>query len=424
MKLIIKSAKLFGFKNHTGQVRDVLADQGKILAVDPDIDCTGQCEVIDGTGLCLLPGLIDMHVHLRDPGYTYKEDIFSGCQAAVAGGFTSIVAMPNTNPVVDSAEIAADIIKRASDAACRVYQVGSITKGLQGKIPTDLAALKAAGVVAVSDDGRPVEDPGMQAAAMRQASGIHLPVISHCEDLALAGKGIINEGAVSSALGVPGIPREAEDVATAREVALAKEYDVPIHIAHVSTRGSLSVIRQAKAQGVKVTCETAPHYFTLTEDELQKRDANFRMNPPLRTGDDRRAVIDAIIDGTIDAIATDHAPHSPGDKADFETAPNGIIGLETSFALSYTMLVKAGHISLDRLVELMSRNPARILHLEGGEIAVGQRADLCIFDPDESWVVDAGALQSKSRNTPFDGRHVFGRVKATVCNGKVVYCNL
>ena len=362
-----------------------------------------------------------MHVHLRDPGQTYKEDIITGCEAAVAGGVTALACMPNTKPPVDNKETVKYILDKAKKAKAKVYPVGCITKGMQGKELCDYDELKAAGCVAVSDDGRPVESANMMAQAMVKAHYAGLKVISHCEDLEIIDGGIINKGKISQQLGVKGMSRLSEDIITARELAIAQDTQMPIHIAHVSTKGSVNTIRGNTHIGVMCTCETAPHYFMMTDEKLLSRDADYRMNPPLREEDDVMAITAAIIDGTIDCIVTDHAPHSAEEKADFEKAPNGVVGMETSLAATLTGLYHTGTISLMHIVRLMCVNPRKILGIEGGSLGIGDIADIAIFDADESWTVDPEKLHSKSKNTCFKGMTLKGRVKYTLVNGKIVY---
>lgn len=391
----------------------VITELGEIQAEDAD--------VIDAQGLYAVPGFVDMHVHLRDPGQTQKEDIITGCKAAAAGGVTSLLAMPNTTPTTDNADTVRYILDKAKDADSRVYVAASITKGLKSEEPTDLDELKKAGAVALSDDGRPVENTKFLSEAMKKAPQLGMKVVAHCEDLFLADGGKINEGEVSQKLGVKGIPASAEDCGTAREIALAAALDVPVHICHVSTKTSVALVRDAKRRGVKVTAETAPHYFSLTERELLKGDADYRMNPPLRTQADVDAIIEGLQDGTLDAIATDHAPHTVQDKADFVAAPNGSIGMETSFAVGCTYLVKSGLLSLSELVRKMSTNPAEILGINAGRICKGAPADIALVDIDEQWTVDENKLHGKSKNTPFKGRTLCGKVKKTILGGKVVF---
>ncbi len=417
--LLIKNAVVVSPADGINEKLDILITDGKISKIEKNL--TFDCKIIDAEGLTAVPGLVDMHVHLRDPGQTHKEDIISGCRAAAAGGVTSLLAMPNTVPTTDSAETVKYILDKAKDADANVYVAASITKGLKSLEPTDLDELKSAGAVALSDDGRPVENTLFLSEAMRKAPKLGMSVVAHCEDLFLADGGKINDGRISAKLGVKGIPKAAEDCGTAREIALAAALDVPIHICHVSTGTSIELIRDAKARGVRVTAETAPHYFSLTEDELLKRDADYRMNPPLRTRSDVEAVIRGLQDGTIDAIATDHAPHTPSEKADFVAAPNGSIGMETSFAVGYTYLVKTGCLSLEQLIEKMSVNPAKILGINAGRLSVGAPGDIALISLDEKWAVDENKLHGKSKNTPFKGKTLCSKVKATVLGGKIVF---
>lgn len=419
MELLIKNARVVSPADKMNKVADILIRDGKIAQVGENLSSLG--EVIDAAGLCAIPGLVDMHVHLRDPGQTHKEDILTGCRAAAAGGVTSLLAMPNTAPTTDSPETVGYILEKAKNADAKVYVAASVTKGLKSEEPTDLPALKAAGAVGLSDDGRPVENTKFLSDAMKQAPALGMTVVAHCEDLFLADGGKINEGEVSRELGIKGIPASAEDCGTAREIALAAAEDVPIHICHVSTRTSTALIRDAKRRGVKVTAETAPHYFSLTEKELLKRDADYRMNPPLRTQADVDAIIEGLRDGTLDCIATDHAPHTPEEKADFAAAPNGSVGMETSLAVGITYLVKTGLLSFEELVEKMSVNPARILKINAGTLSEGAPADIALVALDEEWTVDPDRLHGKSKNTPFKGLKLTGRVKKTILNGNVVF---
>lgn len=419
--ILIKNAQVISPADNINDKCDILIRDGKISAVGTGLAGAEEAEVIDAGGLYAVPGLVDMHVHLRDPGQTAKEDIISGCKAAAAGGVTSLLAMPNTIPAVDSAETVKYILGKAKEADSKVYVAASITKGLKSQEPTDLEELRAAGAAGLSDDGRPVENTRFLSEAMKKAPKLGMTVVAHCEDLFLADGGKINEGEVSKALGVKGIPASAEDCGTAREIALAAAENVPVHICHVSTKTSVALVRDAKKRGVRVTAETAPHYFSLTEQELLKRDADYRMNPPLRTAEDVKAVIEGLRDGTLDAIATDHAPHTPEEKADFLSAPNGSIGMETSFAVANTYLVKTGLLSFEELIRKMSVNPAKILGINAGTLGAGSPADIALIAPDEQWTVDVNKLHGKSKNTPFKGKTLTGKVKMTLLDGKVVY---
>ena len=418
MKTVIKNATVVSPADGLNGVCDILIEDGKIAAVGNDLTAG---RVIDAAGLTAVPGLVDMHVHLRDPGQTAKEDILTGCRAAAAGGVTSLLAMPNTNPTTDSPETVKYILDKAKNADARVYVAASVTKGLKSEEPTDLDALRKAGAVGLSDDGRPVVNTAYLRNAMNRAPKLGMTVVAHCEDLFLADGGKINEGEISAQLGVKGIPAAAEDCGTAREIALAAADNVPIHICHVSTATSVELIRDAKRRGVQVTAETAPHYFSLTEKELLRRDADYRMNPPLRTERDVQAITEGLLDGTLDAVATDHAPHTVEEKSDFVKAPNGSIGMETSFGAAYTYLVKTGLMTLSQLVEKMSLNPAKILGIPAGTLAVGANADIALIDTNEEWTVDVEKLHGKSKNTPFKGMTLTGKVKMTILGGKVVF---
>ena len=420
MDLLLKNGHVVDSANGFEGKADILIHDNLIREVRENISAP-QAQVIDCEGLTVIPGICDMHVHFRDPGQTHKEDIITGGNAAAAGGVTAVACMPNTVPTVDNAETVRYIIEKAKNAKTRVYPVGSITKGLGGTELCDFKELHDAGCVAVSDDGRPVRNSRIMAEAMVKAHYAGLKVISHCEDLDIVNGGIMNSGKVSKELGVKGIHRLSEDIMTQREITIAADLEMPIHIAHVSTAQSMQNIRVAARYGKMVTSETAPHYFMLTDELLRSRDADYRMNPPLRTIEDVQAITEGIVDGTIDCIITDHAPHSAEEKADFEKAPNGVVGLETSLAATLTALYHTGKVSLQRIVTLMCVNPRRILSIPGGSLRSGDIADICIFDPNEEWVVDPEKLHSKSKNTCFKGMTLKGRVKYTVLDGKIVY---
>lgn len=419
-QLLICNARILDPSQQMDQIGDILLEGGRIAKIGQGLKAPG-ATVIEAKGLCAVPGLIDMHVHLRDPGFTHKEDILTGCQAAAAGGFTAVCCMPNTNPVTDSQDVLKYIQNKAKDALARVYPVAAITTGMQGEALTDFVRLKAAGAVAISDDGRPVENGGRMLEALKEAQKVGIPVISHCEDLTIIDGGIINKGQISEELGVKGMDRASEDSITAREIVLAESCGGSVHIAHVSTRGSVQLIREAKARGVQVTAETAPHYMMMTDQLLRSRDANFRMNPPLREAEDCKAVIAGVLDGTLDCIVTDHAPHAPQEKQDFMKAPNGIVGLETSFGAAHTVLVKQNGLPLLKLVEMMSTRPAQILGLPGGTLKEGAAADVTLIDPNMVWKVDKTKLYSKSCNTPFDGMELTGRAVCTILGGKISF---
>jgi dihydroorotase len=402
--------------NSRDEIADLLVIDGRIAGPDQPVPA-GVAE-IDAAGCWVVPGLIDMHVHLREPGEEYKEDIHSGARAAASGGFTGVACMPNTKPVNDCAVVTAMILGRAAEAAVRVYPVGAISQGSEGHQLAEFGEMKAAGVVAVTDDGRPVRDSQLMRRAMEYASDFGLTVISHSEEAALS-TGVMNEGPVSTRLGLKGIPTAAESIMVYREIALAEFTGARVHIAHVSTAMSLDLIRAAKARGVRVTAETAPHYFTLTDEAVIGYDTNTKMNPPLRSAADREAIRIALADGTLDAIATDHAPHSILEKElEFDAAANGVIGLETALPLTLA-LVRDKVIDARRLVELMAVNPAAILAVPGGGLSVGAAADLTLIDPEREWVYAADQVVSKSRNTPFLGWKLQGRAVLAMVGGRV-----
>ncbi|MCL2760739.1 MAG: dihydroorotase [Desulfuromonadales bacterium] len=422
MNLYIKNGRVIDPAQSIDEVTDILVEDGVVKAIGKDLKIPAKIETIDATGLYVTPGLIDMHVHLRDPGLEYKEDIISGTKAAVAGGFTSVCCMPNTKPIVDNKAIASYIINKAKNHGfCNVFPIGAITQGLHGEYLSEMGELKESGCVAVSDDGKPVKNPELMRRALEYAKGMGIMVIAHSEELDLVGEGVMNEGFVSTDLGLKGIPRVAEDIAIARDVLLAEYTDSPLHIAHVSTKGSVEIIRAAKKRGVKVTCETAPHYFTLTDEAVRGYNTNAKMNPPLREEEDLKAIKAALKDGTIDCIATDHAPHHIDEKdIEFNQAMNGIIGLETSLPLSLE-LVRSKVLTVNQLVEKMSSNPSKILGFNRGSIATGMIGDLTIIDPDYEWVFDINSVSSKSKNSPWLGNKMKGRAVYTIVNGKIAY---
>lgn len=400
-KLLIKNGIVIDPLTKTEVKRDIYIENGiiKDLPVKKPTGAKGGVKTISADGLIVFPGLIDMHVHLREPGYEYKETIKSGMEAAISGGFTSICCMPNTNPANDSEEVTSFLIGKAKNLdLINLFPIGAISKGLKGASLADIGKLKDAGAIALSDDGNPVEDSALMSRALLYADTFNLPVISHSEDIKLRGKGVINEGVMSERLGVIGMPSIAEDIGTARDVILAGYYGVKLHVAHVSTAGSVNIIRQAKKTGAKVTCETCPHYFSLTEESLLDYNTNAKMNPPLRTEMDKRAVTEAIQDGTIDVIATDHAPHSKDEKDDtLDAAPFGIIGLETSLPLTLR-LFHDNKISLIRIAELMSLNPAKILNLTGrGSISNGYIGDITVVDLNKKWQFTEREIKSLSK---------------------------
>lgn len=420
--LLIKSGCVVNPGLATRQKLDIFIKNGKIAHLSELPDDFSKVTVLDAAGLVVAPGLVDMHVHLRDPGHLYKEDLITGAKAAAAGGVTTVACMPNTSPVIDSAERIEDILARSKTAAVNILPYAAVTIGQKGLYPTDAAALIKAGAVGLSDDGMPVMNAAVLRAVMKTAKALGFFVSSHCEDADLVKNYAVNEGAVSEKLGIPGRPAVAEELMVMRDVMLAQETGARIHIAHVSTAGSVEIIRRAKASGVRVTAETCPHYFTLTENDVLNHGSMARVNPPLRTAHDIVAIIGGLIDGTIDAIATDHAPHSLEEKAQpLQSSPSGISGLETSLGLSLTALYHAGKLPLDRLLALMASNPAAILGIKKGHISPGDDADIVVFDPDELWTVDPDRFKSKGRNTPFKGMTLRGKVKYTIVGGSVKY---
>lgn len=423
MSLLICGALVVDPAQGLAEPLDLLAEGGKIAALERPgtINPEGR-QVIEATGLTVTPGLIDMHVHLREPGEEYKETILTGTRAAVQGGFTAVAAMPNTNPVNDNASVTRFILDQAAAAGlARVYPVAAISQGSQGRNLSEYGDLKAAGAVALSDDGRPVINPMLMRRALEYARTFNLPIISHCEDLDLRGDGVMHEGLVSLKLGLRGIPGAAEEVMVFRDLNLARLTGGRLHIAHVSTAGAVALIRRARADGLMVTAETAPHYFTLTEAAVLGFDTRAKVNPPLRTAEDVAAVKAGLADGTLEAIASDHAPHSSMEKeVEFEAAAFGLIGLETALGLTLS-LVHEGVLSLTQAVALLSTNPARILRVPGGTLAVGSPADITLMDLNRQWQVDASTFASKGRNCPFNGWTLKGKAVMTIVGGKVVW---
>ncbi len=420
--ILLRNGRIIDPSSGIDQQGDCLIIDGKIESVGVVKDIPDPCRVFDMTGLWITPGLIDMHVHLREPGEEYKETIESGTRAAVAGGFTGVACMPNTRPANDSSGITRFIIDRAADAGlAKVWPVATITKGMKGEELTEFGDLLINGAVAFSDDGMPVKNAAVMRLALDYARNFNALIISHSEELELSAGGAMNEGAVSTRLGLKGIPNAAEEVAIFRDVAIAELTGSRLHVAHVSTAGSVEIIRQAKKRGVTVTAETAPHYFTLTEEAVEGYNTFAKMNPPLRTEADRLAVAEGLKDGTLDAIATDHAPHSCLEKeCEFAMAMNGIIGLETSLPLSLE-LVRQDIITPMDMIRLMSTAPASILGVSGGTLKQGEAADITVIDPDHEWTVTVESFHSISHNSPFINRRVRGRAVLTIVNGRIVY---
>jgi len=428
MKLLLTGARVIDPSQKMDAVADVLLENGKIAEITPDLAKTinskdkGKVKTIDLAEMIVVPGLIDMHTHLREPGMEYKETIASGTAAAVAGGFTSVVCMPNSSPINDNRSITEFIKRKAAEAGlANVYPVGAISKDSAGSQLTEFWDLKEAGIVALSDDGKPVMDAALMRRALEYASSLGLPVISHCEDTNLSGGGLMNEGYYSTILGLRGIPSIAEEAMVARDILIAEFTKTSVHIAHVSTAGSVRLIREAKKRGLPITAETAPHYFTLTDESLQSYDTNYKINPPLRSPDDLAAIKEGLADGTLDAVACDHAPHGRTDKeVEFEYAACGISGLETSFGLSM-QLVNDGVLSLTDLIAKMSTNPARILNLPKGTLKAGADGDITVIDPQLKWKVDVKTFRSRGKNSPFHGREMQGRAVLTIVGGDIKY---
>ncbi len=421
MRLLIKNGTLVNPGGLGGRL-DILIENGVIAAIGESLPSDG-AEIMDATGKTVMPGFVDMHCHLREPGQEFKETIATGTRSAAAGGFTTVACMPNTKPVVDNEAVVKLILeKAAAEGAVRVLPIAAVTKGQEGKELTEMGFLREAGAVAFSDDGKPVDNPRMMELALRYAKNFGALIISHCEDKHLAEGGVMHEGAIATKLGLPGIPSTAEELMVAREILLAERLGAKVHIAHISTAGSVELVRQAKGRGVMVTAETCPHYFSATDELVEGYSTATKMNPPLRPEADRLAIIAGLADGTIDAIATDHAPHHADDKdVEYKLAAFGIVGFETAFGLAMTNLVEPGLLSLEALVEKMALNPACILGLATPVLAEGTRADLVIADLVQQWVVDPSQFYTKGRNTPFAGWTLRGRVTDTICAGVPVY---
>lgn len=421
MRLLLKGGRIVDPSQGLDKVADLLIEEGQIAEIG-SIEPKPGDHVEDVTGKVVVPGLIDMHVHLREPGFEHKEDIDSGSRAAVAGGFTAIAAMPNTNPVTDNRSVVEFICRRAEKVGlAKVYPIGALTKELKDEGIAEIGDMLEGGAVAFSDDAFPIENAGLMRRAMDYCAMFDAPVIVHCEDKSLSDDGYMNEGLLSTILGLKGIPRESEEVAVSRNVLLARLTGCRLHVAHVSTRGSVEIIRLAKEGGIKVTCETCPQYFSLTEEAVKGYDTNAKVNPPLRTADDVAAVKEGLADGTIDVIATDHAPHAIEEKeTEFAIAPSGMVGLETALGLVMTELVAHGVISLASAIEKMTAAPARILGLDSGTLQVGKVADVTVIDPAAKYAVDPSKFHSKSKNTPLAGKELVGAAALTIVNGKIV----
>jgi dihydroorotase len=418
----IRNARVIDPASKRDEVGDLFIDGGKIVASLPGA-AKSRARKIDAQGLVACPGLVDVHVHFREPGQTHKETIATGSRAAAAGGFTTVVCMPNTSPVADNAgtiQYMRDVISR--DAVIKVYPTGCITVGQKGQALAPIGSLKRSGVVAITDDGDCVQSNELMRRAVEYAKMFDLPVMDHCQDHSMTQGAVMNEGAVSTRLGLRGWPNAAEDLIVARNVILSEYTGAHIHLQHISSRFSVDVIRRAKARGARITAEATPHHIALTDEALGSYDTNFKMNPPLRTEEDRRAIIAGLKDGTLDCIATDHAPHTESEKdREFDFAPNGILGLETALAVTLEVLVRENKFKLPYVIDLMTRRPAKLLNLNAGTLAEGQPADVCLFDPKKVWRYDAKAGFSKSSNSPWTGKDLTGQVITTICDGRVVF---
>jgi dihydroorotase len=422
MPIVIKNGRVIDPASNTDRIADVLIVDGRIAGVAPNLS-SPKAELFDATGMIVAPGFIDMHVHLREPGFEHAETIESGSRAAAAGGFTSVCCMPNTKPVNDSAMVTSYIVERArSKAVVNVFPIGAITKGSAGEELSAIGAMKAAGAVAISDDGLPVMNARVMRRAMEFARSYDIPVIDHCEDLNLSAGGDMHEGAKSVRLGLRGIPAASEDIMVARDLLLAQLTGARYHVAHISTRNAIGMVQYARQKGMSVTCEATPHHFALADDDMAPYDSNYKMKPPLRSTRDCDAVVDGIVSGAITAIATDHAPHPGSEKMqEFERCPFGIIGLETAIALALEDLVHPGKISLSRMIELFTTGPDSVMRLGRGTLTPGAPGDVTIFSTDVSWTYDVNQSPSRSRNSPFDGRTFKGGPVATVVNGNLVW---
>ena len=421
MSILIKGGRVIDPGNNTDEVRDIFIKDGKIAEVGKELKCDAD-NVIDATGHIVMPGLIDLHVHFRDPGQTYKETLESGCRAAARGGFTTVFAMPNTKPVADCAEIIKDVEKRARKTGVKVHQVGAITKGQMNQELADLEGMKNAGCIALSEDGKSVMNSQLYRQAMEFAAKNNMVIMAHCEDINLVCGGVMNKDVNSEKLGMPGITNATEDVIIARDIILAKETGARLHLCHCSTEDSVRMIREAKEDGLKVSGEVCPHHFTLCSEDIPGDDANYKMNPPLRGREDMEILREGLEDDIMDVISTDHAPHSAEEKArSMKEAPFGIVGLETSLALSWTTLVEGKYLTPMQLAKKMSYNPARIAGIEGGSLSEGSAADVVVFDTSEEYEINPDEFLSMGKNTPFAGRKVKGRVVYTIADGKIIY---
>jgi dihydroorotase len=424
MDLLIKNGRLIDAANNLDNIADIYINEGHIAAIGPETPRSAG-QVIDAEGCWVTPGFIDLHTHLRDPGFEYKETILTGSQAAVKGGFTAICCMPNTHPVIDTVQTVEYILQKAAEAGfARVFPIGAITKGQRGEELSPMAELREAGVCAFSEDGKSVANTRLMCKAFETATALGVPIFDHCEDAALAAGGVINAGESAERLHLPGIPGDAEDIATARELLLAQSTGARLHLCHVSTARSAWMLEQAQTHGVKATGEVCPHHFSLCDEDITSDDGQYKMNPPLRSRADMQAMRKALASGVIGVVATDHAPHAASEKSGgFKTAPFGITGLETAFGLCVTELINTQILTPAQLVSKLTANPARILGLHWNGLSVGAEADITVTDPAGQWTVEPAAFYSKGRNTPFNGKKLTGMIKYTLIHGRIVYGN-
>ena len=423
MKLLIKNGHVLNPADGFDRKADILVEDGLVKQISEEPIEAADAQLIDAEGLYVMPGFIDLHVHLRDPGLTYKETLATGSMAAARGGFTSICPMPNTKPVTDTPEKVAEVVKRAqTEAVVHVLPVGAVTLGMEGKEVTDVAGMKAAGAVAISEDGKSVMDSAIYAEGMKRAAEAGIPVFAHCEDIRLVRGGVMNAGKKAEELGLPGITNAVEDIIAVRDILLAEETGARLHLCHCSTKYSVPMVEQARAKGLPVSAEVCPHHFAMSEEDITEDHGRFKMNPPLRGKDDMQALKDGIKAGIMTCISTDHAPHSAEEKnCSMKKAAFGIVGLETAFGLSVTELVEGDYLTPMELAAHMSLEPAKVIGIPKGDISEGKCADIAIVDLKEKWIVDPKEFASKGRNTPFAGRELTGRVKYTICDGKVVF---
>lgn len=423
MTILIRGGQVINPATQMDEVADVLIEDGVVKEIKKGIKSKAN-RTIDAKGCYVMPGFIDLHVHLRDPGLEYKEDVFTGMQAAAHGGYTTVLAMPNTKPVADNADVIGYVHRKAASGNCiHVLQVGAVTKGQLGKELADIEGMVKAGCPAISEDGKSVMNSQVYREGMKEAARLHIPVLAHCEDINLVHGGVMNADAKAEALGLPGITNAVEDVIVARDILLSKETGARLHLCHCSTEDSVRMVKEAKKQGIAVSAEVCPHHFTLSSEDIKEEEmTNYKMNPPLRTKADVEALKQGLKDGTMEVISTDHAPHAFQEKnTTMQKAPFGIVGLETAACLTYTELVLGGYLTPMQMAERMSYNPARVIGSDKGDIQPGKAADIVIFDPKETYRIDRDQFASKGRNTPFHGREVTGRVKCTICDGCVVY---